>query len=137
MQNNDMARKIKLEIDSSPFNNLVNFGEINREKTTVEVPEFQKLRTIQTGVDIIPVIEVGFKYKRNADTNQFLRNWYENSEQKDVIVIETDGSGTEIDRMALSSVELGKYSLEEYDAASPGYYRINVSFLPYNIEFIE
>lgn len=137
MQNNDMARKIKLEIDGGEFVNLVSFGEIPREKTTVEVPAFQKLRTIQTGVDIIPPIDVGFKVTRNSDTNTFLRDWYTNAEAKDVVVIETDGAGVEIDRMSLSQVELGAYSHEEYDASAPAYYRVNVRFLPYDIEFIE
>lgn len=136
MQNNDLARKIKLEIDGIERTNLVQFGEINREKTTAEVPSFAKLRSIQTGVDIIPPIEAGFKNQRNSDVNKFLRDWYENSEVKDVVVIETDGSGTEIDRMILSSVELSRYNLEEYAGESPSYYRINITMLPYDITFV-
>jgi hypothetical protein len=136
MQKNDMARKIKIDIDGIERANLVQVGAIERNQVTAEVPSFDKLRTIITGVDTIPVIDMGWKFTRDSDTKEFLKNWYEKTEIKDVILIETDGTGAEIDRITLLQCECAKYSLPEYDAAAPDYYRVDISLAPYDIQEI-
>jgi len=136
MQKNDMARKVKVEIDGNETPNLVLFGGIERSQVTVEVPSFEKLRTIITGVDTIPPIDLGFKFTRNSNTQEFFKDWYTNKETKDVVAIEMDGTGSEISRMSLLQCECSKFSIGEYAAESPTYYRIDITILPYEIEFI-
>ena len=136
MQKNDMARKIRLEIDGNQIPNLVHFGALERNQVVVEVPSFAKLRSIVTGVDTIPPLDLGFKYTRDSDTKQFFKDWYEKNEIKDVIAIEVDGSGAEIDRITLLQCECSKYALPEYTGESPSYYRIDVTILPYDIQEI-
>jgi len=136
MQKNDMARKIKIEIDGLERANLVHVGAIERNQVTAEVPEFAKLKTIITGVDTIPPIDFGFKYTRDSETKQFIKDWYVKNQIKNVILVEVDGSGSEIDRITLLQCECSKYSLPEYAAEAPNYYRIDITLLPYDIQEI-
>jgi hypothetical protein len=133
MQKNDMARKIKIEIGGEEVPNLVHFGAIERNQVTAEVPSFDKLRTIITGVDTIPPIDMGFKYTRDSETKLFWRNWYEKNQIKDVVVIEVDGTGAEIDRITLLQCECSKYTLPEYTGESPAYFRVDITILPNDI----
>lgn len=136
MLKNDQARKIRLDIDGVQIPNLVQFGAIERNQVTVEVPSINKLRTIITGVDTIPLIDAGFKYTRNSDTKQFIIDWYTKNQVKDVVVVETDGAGNEIDRINLLKCECSKYSIPEYLGESPSYYRIDITITPEDIEEI-
>lgn len=136
MQQNDMARKIKIEIDGLERANLIYVGAIERNQVVTEVPEFAKLKSIITGVDTIPPIDFGFKYTRDSETKQFFKDWYVNNEVKNVILVEVDGSGADIDRITLLQCECSKYSIPEYAAEAPSYYRIDITLLPYDIQEI-
>jgi len=133
MTKNDMARKVRIEVDGVKYPNLIQMGAIDRSQVTVDVPSFAKLRTIITGVDIIPPIDMGFKFTRNSTTKDVLKFWYDSNLPKDIVVIETDGAGEEIDRVTLLQCECSKYARTEYDAAAPTYFRIDITVVPYDI----
>lgn len=132
MQRNDMARKIKCQVDGSELLDIVKFGEVFYEDMTIEVPEFQKITTILSDVTKINPITITVKIRRDSDTIKNIRDWRKNREIKDVTVVETDGTGVEYHRTLLPSCECGNMKLPEYDAASPTYAQAEFIIYPYD-----
>lgn len=132
-QRNDMAEKKRVEIDGEEIPGLVNFQEITLEKGQLEVPEFDRIRRIQNGIITIPAVEMTYKIARDTNTLEFFREWYYQSQQKDVTVIRTDGSGAEFARTLLQSCELVRLQEPAFDAASPTYAQVAVTMAPWEI----
>jgi len=133
MQSNDMAEKKKVIIDGEELTGLVNAGEIALEKSTIDVPEFSRIRQIQSGIIRVPMWEVTYKIARGTDTMKFIRDWYFNDEVKDVTVIRTDAHGDEFARTLLPSCECIKYTEPQFDAANPTYAQASITLLPWDV----
>lgn len=133
MQKQAMAAKKKQTWDGTEVPGLVSVNEITLEKSTIEVPEFKKIRQLQSDITKIPAIEYKYKTDRNTNTLKFFEDWYFNNEVKDGTLIETDAHGSEYARKLLPQCELLKITYAGYDAASPVYANVTVTVLPYDI----
>lgn len=128
-----MASKAKIMWDGIEKAGLVSLNEISLEKSTIEVPEFKKIRQIQSDITKIPAIELKYKTDRNTDTLKFFEDWYFNNEVKDGTIINTDASGTEYARKLIPQCECLKIVYPPYDASNPTYANIVVTVLPWDI----
>lgn len=137
MQNNDMIRKIVINVEGNQLGDLIKFGEIFIEDISVEIPSLKKIVTILAGINKINPVICAFKLQRNSITENFIRSWVEDREVKDISVIEVDGTGIEYGRILLKDCEAGNIKLPEYDATSPTFAQLEVTFYPYDILELE
>ena len=137
MQTHDMAEKVKILVDGEELPGLVNFGELVVEKATIEVPEFHKIRNIQSGISKIPMIDATYKLGRTTKTLKFLRDWYYNDESHDITKVRCDAHGVEFARTLLPSCECVKYFEPAFDGASPTYAQVQTKFVPWDVVPVE
>lgn len=138
MQQNDMVRKIKMQVDGGAMVDLIRVGEINLEDASPqEVPSFDRVVTVLSGVTKINPVDISFKIRRNSDTITVVEKWCSKNEVKDVILIETDGHGAEYQRKILPSCEAGNLVLPEYDAAAPVFAQVNITIFPFNVIWVK
>jgi hypothetical protein len=133
MQTGDMVSKKKLFFDGFEPDGLVSVSEISREKGAVPIPSFHKIYSRHNGTETIPPIEVVYKYKKNSETFNFFEEFFKDNEEKDGVLVETDGHGVEYARYLLSRCECSKKSINAYDASSPDYARSSITILPEDI----
>jgi hypothetical protein len=133
LQENRMARKVKIKAEGTELKELIKFGEINQEDISVEVPMFDRIVTILAGVEKLAPIPMSFLVRRDDPTLIFLKTWREDREIKDVTVIEYDGTGTEYSRLLMSQCELGNAKIPEYTAESPTYAQVEFTLYPVEI----
>ena len=133
MQNGSMAGKVRVLYDGEEIEGLTRFGGVPFENGMIEVPTFNRIRKIQSGVTTMPEVELVYETRRNTNTRKFFKDFYHKKEKHDVTVIRCDADGTEYDRELWSAVECNKFSENEFDAGSPTYAQINVTLLPYDI----
>lgn len=133
MQDNDMASKTKVYVDGEEIPGLVYKGEMTLEAGTIEVPELRRTRVIQNGITKLPMQEFRYKVARGTRTSKFFRDWKQNDEVKDVVIVYTDAHGDEYERDLLPKCECIKYSKPEVDLANPTYAQIAVTLLPWDI----
>lgn len=136
MQKNAMAEKKKCLWDGVEKAGLVSFGEMAMEKSTIEVPSFHRIRTIQSGIIKLPIIEVVYRIDRDSPTQKYFEDFYWNDESHDLTLIRTDASGTEFARRLLPGCECVYLSEPAYDAASPTFAKITMRFVPWDIILI-
>lgn len=134
IQSFDMAEKVRLKLDGEEIQGLVNFGEIVLEKGMIEIPEFHRIRSLQNGVAKVPRIDATFKISRTSPTYKKMKDWYFKDEVHDLTKVRTDAHGEPFATTLLPSCECIKYQEPPYDAASPTYAQIQVSFLPWDIQ---
>ena len=132
-QRNDVAEKKRVLIDGNEVDGLVSVSEVSWEKGTIEVPEFRKIRNIQNGIIKTPKFTLIYKIKSSVASLTFFRSWYFNDEVHDVVIIRTDAMGTEFARDLCQACECVKFADPEYDAANPGYAKVTVDILPYEL----
>lgn len=132
-QRNDLAEKKRLLFDGEEIEGLVNFGEVNLEQGTIEVPEFDRLRRIKNGVTEIPEIEATYKIRRDSEALPFFREFFSENQTYDVMVIRTDGHGEEFARTLLEACECSRYAEPEYDAQNPDYAQVMIRLLPFDV----
>jgi len=133
MQNASMAFKVKVLFDGEEVPGLVRFGEVPLEKSVIEIPGFQRITKIQTGVKTIPEVAMTYETRRNSKTRKFFQDYFTENQVKDVTVIYCDASGAEFARDLWQSVECRKFSTPEVDFSSISYARVDVILLPYDI----
>lgn len=133
MQSHDMAEKVRILIDNEEWQGLVSFGELSLEKGQIEVPEFHKIRLIQSGITKIPAIDVTFKISRNSNTLKRLRNWYMNDEIKDITKIRCDAAGIEFARTLFPSCECVRYHEPAFDGMNPTFAQLQTRFLAWDV----
>lgn len=129
----DMVEKIKMEADGEEYNGLVSMDEYVIEDDKVDVPGPDKIVGVRTGVKKVPEVGSIFKVKRDSQERKKLQNWYYNKEYKDVVIIRTDGAGNEVSRELWPNTEVRKCHGPAYDASSPVYAQVIVTFLPEDI----
>jgi hypothetical protein len=128
-----MAEKVKIYIDGEEILGLVWKGERVLESGTIEVPEFRRTRIIQNGITKIPMQEMRYKIARGTSTDKFFRDWKQNDEIKDVVVVYTDAHGDEFARDMMPQCECIKLGKPEVDLATPTFAQIAVTLLPWDI----
>lgn len=133
MQENRMARKVKIVAEGTEVKELIKFGEINQEDITTEVPTFDRIVTILAGVEKLAPIPMTFLIRRDDPTLTFLKQWRDDKEIKDVSVVEYDGHGIEYNRQLMSQCELGNAKIPEYSAESPVYAQVEFTLFPTEI----
>lgn len=126
IQSNEMAEKKKVNFDGVETPGLVSVGEIAREKGTVDVPSFRKIRPVQNGVVKNPEITLVYKVERNTNTLQFFDDYFDDNEVKDMEVIRTDAHGVEFNRVIYTECEVKSITEPAYDAANPDYAKTTV-----------
>lgn len=126
MQSNEMAEKKKALFDGVEIPGLVNVGEIMREKGTIDVPSFRKIRPVQSGVVKNPEITMIYKLERDTNTLEFFDSFFDNNEVKDLEIVRTDAHGVEFDRTIYTECEVKSITEPPYDAANPDYAKTTI-----------
>lgn len=134
MQQKDLAEKRRLYVDNVEMQGLVNVAEYSLEKGTIEVPEFDKIRTIQNNVRKLVPLEATFKIQRNSATLKILYAWYDNNEVHDILMERTDAHGNTFETVMYPDCEMNKINLPAYDAANPTYAQVAVRFIPWDFD---
>lgn len=129
MQKNQMSLKRKLLIDGNELAGLVECGGVNDEDQIIDVPGFNRLSPIKSGVKKLEPFPFKYAIKRGTNTHQVLHDWHFDDELHDVTLINTDASGTEINRWLLRDCELPKFDEPTYNAGQPEYYFVSGSFI--------
>lgn len=133
MQNGSMAGKVKVLYDGEEIEGLTRFGDVPLENGTIDVPTFNHIRKVQSGVTTMPEVRLTYETRRNTKTRKFFKDYFHKKEKHDVTIIRCDADGVEYDRELWSAVECNHFSENEFDAGSPTYAQINVTLLPYDI----
>lgn len=133
MQENSMAMKIKAYWDGTEIQGLVNVGEITEERRTIEVPSFDRIRDIQSGIVKMPQIEFTYETRRGSETLQFFKDFYEKQEVKDVELVRTDAHGVEYERVTWTQCEIMTKTMPAYDAANPEFAKITFVVTPWDV----
>jgi len=133
MQEGSVAAKIRVLYDGVEIPGLVKFGEVNREKGTIEVPTFGRVNLIQNGVTKMPTVSATYETRRDTKTRKFLEDYYTKNEVKDLTVIMLDAGGVEFARYLWPSTECNKNSQPEVDFANISYAKVDITLLPYDI----
>lgn len=133
MQKRAMAEKAKIYWDGVEVDGLSRVQEVTLEKSTIEIPEFKRKRLIQSGVTTIPAIELDYIIKRNNNALAFFNSFYDNDEIKDAILVRTDASGAEFERILWQSCECIKKVKPAYEAGNPQAAKITITIIPWDI----
>jgi hypothetical protein len=128
-----MAAKKKCYWDGVEIQGLVNFQEITREKSTIDVPSFKIIRKIQSGITTLPTIDIKYEHRRGTNTLQFFLDFYNNDEVKDLEIVDVDATGTEYHRKLARQCECFKLVEPAYDAAAPEFASVTISVIPWEI----
>lgn len=131
-QRNDQAEKKRVLWDGIEIPGLVSVADIPREKGTVDVPSFNRIRTIQNGIITIPTIEMVYKLERDSIALAFWESFYDNNEIHDGVIIRTDGHGVEFSRRLIPACECFGLTDPAYDAAAPDYAKFTVLVAPWD-----
>jgi len=124
MQDQNLAKKIKIEIDGEEIPGLVSLTEILDEEGLIEVSGFSRKVNISDGVKMLQPIDVVYKVERDTQTLVFFRDWYYNDERHDVTFIFTDATAVEVDRLVWPQCENTLFSKGDYDAGGVAFYGI-------------
>jgi hypothetical protein len=133
MQNNEMVEKKKALWDGNEVSGLVSVAEITREKRTVEVPSFRRIRDVQSGIVKMPQLTLVYKLERNTNTMEFFETFFDENEVKDLELIRTDAHGVAFGRKMYIGCEVISISEPAYDAASPDYAKTTIVIAPEDI----
>ena len=126
MQDNDMVEKKQVNWDGAEIAGLVSVAEILREKRTVEVPSFEKIRDVQSGIEKFPQLTFVYKLARDSNTKVFFEKFFTDNEVKDCEVVRTDAHGEEFARKSYVGCECLSITEGPYDAANPDFSKITV-----------
>jgi len=129
MQKNDMALKRKVLIDNEEIPGLVSTSPLKDEEGVVEVPSFNRKHPIKDGVKMFDPIDMVYKIARDTNTKKFYSDWFNKNEYHDVTVINTDATGSEIDRWLLRDCECKKYDDRPYNAGGVEFAGIEVTII--------
>jgi len=130
---NEMVEKKQVYFDRTEIPGLVNVSEIVEEKRSVEVPGFNVIRDVQSGITKQPQITLTYKLERGTNTLRFFEDFFTNNETKDMTIVRTDAHGMEFDRKTYTQCEVLSKTAPEYNAESPNFASIAVVILIHDI----
>lgn len=130
-----MVEKKRVKWDGIEIPGLVSVAEIVREKRTVEVPSFRRIRDIQSDITKMPQLQLVYKLERNTNTLKFFETFFDDNEVHDCEIIRTDAHGVDqpSGRTVWTGCELMSITEPAYDAANPDYAKVSITVLPYNM----
>ena len=68
-----------------------------------------------------------YKIQRDTKTQKFLHDWFNKNEYHDVTVINTDGTGAEVDKWLLRDCENKKYDNRQYNAGGVEFFGVGIT----------
>ncbi len=119
MPKGDIVEKGRLIFDGEEKPGLMARDAVNVESDIVEIPGFDKTVPVSNGVKKMPQILLTQKNNKDTETLKFMRDWYFNNEEKNVILERTDGNGETFESIDLGWCQLGSNNIPAYDASSP------------------
>jgi hypothetical protein len=122
-----MSLKRKILIDGEELTGLVETSELKDEKGVVEVPGFERKIDIPDGVKKFAPLECIYKIQRDTNTQKVLRDWFYKNEYHDVTIINTDGTGAEVNRWLLRDCENRLYNERQYNAGGVEFFGVGIS----------
>lgn len=129
MQKNYMGLKRKLLYDGEELPGLAECSLVKDEETNIDVPTFNRIFSIKSGVKRFEPINIKYVVTRETKTKKFLHDWFKNNEYHDVTVINTDSTGEEVDRWLLRDCECSRYEEPDYVASDVVYFGISGTIL--------
>ena len=136
MQKNAMAEKRKVLIDNQELPGLVKVGDLPLEKGVIEVAGFKKIRIIENGTMKIPPVNLTYRLERSTKTRDVLRNWMQNDETHDVVIVQCDASGQEFGRILAPMCTMTKHDPGESDLGSPTYAHVDITLAPWDLQMV-
>ena len=127
MQKNDMSLKRKILIDGDEVPGLVETSPLIDEEGAIEVPSFNRKITIKDGVKMFAPLDCVYKVQRDTNTQKVFHDWFNKNEYHDVTVVNTDGTGAEVDKWLLRDCECKKYDNRQYNAGGVEFFGIGVT----------
>lgn len=118
MNRNEIGMKRKIFVDGQELPGLVETGPMNDEEGVVEVPGFGRKVEIKDGVKKFGALDATYKVQPDTITKQFFRDWYYKNEVHDVVVVNTDATGVDVDKWLLPDCECAQYNEREFNAGS-------------------
>lgn len=137
MAKSDQVEKKVIEVDGETLEGLINIDQYELAEETVNVPGPNRTVPVKNGVTLIPPVLATFKITRDSRTLSVLQDWKNNNEQRNCVVVVTDGSGSEIRRELWPNTECSRLAGPAYDASAPVVSSLAVTFLPEDIIDIE
>jgi hypothetical protein len=134
MQRNDIALKRRVYIDGDEWADLVGTSKLGLEKDTIQVPEFSRIHETQNGVSKMPPIDLQYKVSKGSSTYERALNWYQQDETHDVVIFDCDASGAKVRQWLAMACECSAFDEEDYKAEAPGYYKVTIKILPYDLK---
>ena len=126
MQPNSMALKRKILYDNEEVPGLVETSELKDEEGIVDAPAFNRIFKIKNGVKTFEPLDLVYRIDRTTNTRQFFLDFFQNNETKDMTIINTDGTGREMDRWLCRDCECSLFSERTYNAAGVEFFGISV-----------
>ena len=83
MQNGSMAGKVKVLYDGEEIEGLTRFGDVPLENGTIDVPTFNRIRKVQSGVTTMPEVQLTYETRRNTKTRKFFKDYFHKKEKHD------------------------------------------------------
>jgi len=129
MQRNNMALKRKYLYDGEEVPGLVESSPIKDEEGAIDVPGFSRKTPIKDGVKMLDPLDLVYKLQRDTITQQFFMDWFYKNEYHDITVIETDATGTEVNRWLLRDCECKKVDKRPYNAGAIEFHGVAVTLI--------
>lgn len=126
-QKNELSQKRKLLVDGNELPGLIECSGPKDEDSMLKVPRFGRVVSIKSGVKEFEPITAKYAIKRGTNTKAVLMSWKFNDELHDVVLINCDAAGAEIDRWLLQDCELPHVEESKYDAGNVEYMSLNVT----------
>ena len=125
-QENARVLKRRLLIDGDEYQGLTEVSDVNDETGTTDVPGFNRIIEISTGVKKFTPLDIKYRSDKGSKTAQLLYSWFSQNEYHDITLINTDGFGQEVSRWLLRDCECSRYSEGAYTAGGEEYYGITI-----------
>ena len=127
MQKNHMVKKIKLYFDgNTEYAGLAECSALKDVEGLVDVATFGRKYPVKDGVSRFEPITARYIIARGSNTANFFYNWKNNNEYHDVLVVKTDATGTEFDKVSLRDCECSSIEESAYNAATPEVFAMTV-----------
>ncbi len=132
-QRNDLIEKIRATWDGEEIPGLVSCSEIVYEQGVVEVPELRRKRRMADGTIGFPPVTLVYSVQKNSRALAFFQSFFLNHECHTLIRVRVDATNSEFGRIMARDCECSKMTDPEVDLERPGYAKITVEVLPWEV----
>lgn len=127
MQKNYLVKKVKVFFDgSTEYQGLSESSSIKDAEALVDIPTYGRIFQVKSGVSKLEPLTFKFLISKGSNIPNFINNWKNNNEYHDVTIVETDATGTEIEKTSLRDCECHSIERSAYNAATPEAYSYTV-----------